>query len=301
MYTIGKREFLTACAALGLGMTAAQLAPAFAQHDSPASGGAGSKGPKRGRTAGTTRLFKAPEIYPNALAIGEEGLWIGQQKMFGAGARRAKAPEQKGPEKIWLMDWKGKLLKTVEHTAFNTSGLAYGGGILYPLGNADTLDGAFLIDAKSGKTLEHRALPLGGGGCHGGQFHDGKLWLVENRLNCLMRIDPKSWTPEWAMPIYSQTEETKRWHDMTFDDQGFLWLVTGNDSKSPLTGRAGLAKYNATTGECLEYVAFRPGTCDPHGLVFHNGKFISCDAGHHPGWTDQASKDTGWIFSIEIA
>ncbi len=57
---IGKREFLAAGAVLGLGLTAAQIAPAFAQHDSPASSGGGGKGPKRGRTARTTRLFKAP-------------------------------------------------------------------------------------------------------------------------------------------------------------------------------------------------------------------------------------------------
>ncbi len=216
--------------------------------------------------------------------------WRSAKSACGSASRRCSASARRGPrrrsrtapEKIWLFDWSGKLLKTVEHTAFNTSGLAYGNGILYPLGNDDVIDGAFLIEAKTGKTLEHRALPLGGGGCHGGQFHDGKLWLVENRLNCLMRVDPKSWTPEWAMPIYAETDDTRRWHDMTFDDDGFLWLVTGNDSKTPQTGKAGLAKYDATTGECLEVVSFAPGSCDPHGLVFHNGKFISCDAGHHP-------------------
>ena len=297
MYRIGKRQFLTAGAALGVTLTAAQLSPVFAQHDSPQSK---PSGPKRGRTAKTTRLFKAPEIYPNALAVGETGVWIGQQKMEGDAALRAKAPAQLGAEKIWLMDWSGNLLKTYEHTAFNTSGLAYGGGILYPLGNDDVIDGAFLIDADTGKTLEHRALPLGGGGCHGGKYHKGKLWLVENRLNCLMRVDPKTFAPEWAMPIYSETDDTRRWHDMTFDEEGFLWLVTGNDSKGPETGKAGLAKYNATTGQCLEVVSFAPGSCDPHGLDFHNGKFVSCDAGHHPGWADQASKDTGWIFSIDI-
>jgi len=301
MPKMGKREFLAASAALGLGLTAAGLAPAFAQHDSPASAGGGGKGPKRGRTARTTRMFKAPEIYPNALAVSEEGLWVGQQKMFGDGAARAKAPVQEGPEQIWLMDWSGKLLRTVDHTPFNTSGLAYGNGILYPLGNDDVIDGAYLIDARTGKTLEHRALPLGGGGCHGGQFYKGKLWLVENRLNCLMRVDPKTWIPDFAIPIYATSDDTTRWHDMTFDDAGFIWLVTGNDSKSPETGKAGLAKYDATTGQCLEVVSFAPGTCDPHGLVFHDGKLISCDAGHHPGWADQASKDTGWIFSIEIA
>jgi streptogramin lyase len=144
-------------------------------------------------------------------------------------------------------------------------------------------------------------MPLGGGGCHGGQWHEGKLWLVANRMNALIRVDPKTWTPEFGIPIYTGTPETLRWHDMTFDGQGNLWLITGNDSTNPESGRAGLARYDMTSGKCVEYVTFAPDSADPHGLGFHDGKLISTDAGHHPGWADQASKDAGWVFTIEIS
>jgi hypothetical protein len=47
-------------------------------------------------------------------------------------------------------------------------------------------------------------------------------------------------------------------------------------------------------------VDFAPDSCDPHGLVWHDGRLISCDAGIHPGWKGMESPHTGYIFSIEI-
>jgi len=46
---------------------------------------------------------------------------------------------------------------------------------------------------------------------------------------------------------------------------------------------------------------FASGSCDPHGLEFHNGTLISCDAGIHPGWPNGDSPHAGWVFKIEMA
>ena len=48
-------------------------------------------------------------------------------------------------------------------------------------------------------------------------------------------------------------------------------------------------------------VEFAPGSCDPHGLVWHDGRLVSCDAGIHPGWKGLESPHSGYIFSIDIA
>jgi hypothetical protein len=64
------------------------------------------------RKVRTTVLFKSPEGYPNALALAPEGLWIGEQKSDNA----------------CLVDWNGKLLKTVKTESKNTRGMAVGGG-----------------------------------------------------------------------------------------------------------------------------------------------------------------------------
>ena len=112
MDMIGRRQVLA-----GLGMMA--TSPALAQIQAPATGHAIIQ-----RRARTIKLFKAPEFYPNALAIPERsdaGIFIAQQKLKGIQAKGAGVPEQKGPEQVWLMDWNGKVLKTYASASQVTS------------------------------------------------------------------------------------------------------------------------------------------------------------------------------------
>lgn len=288
---ITKRGLFTAGIGLGAGLAfGSGILPALAQED----GGIAGKKILR-RMAKTTNMFRAPDFYPNGMQAGENGLWLGQQTVRGRMAEAAHMAPQSGPERAWLVDWDGKLQKTLEYDYVNTSGLAYGGGAVWAIG---TEGGVRQID-MNGKVTK-REIPLGGGTGHGGKWRDGKLWIVANRLSAMIRVDPKTWTAEYAMPISHDTPLTERWHDMAFDDNGDIWLVTGNDSKNYATGKAGLAKYDGKTGQVLELVSFLPGSGDPHGLEFHNGKLIACDAGHHPGWPDKDGPTAGWIFSIDF-
>jgi hypothetical protein len=290
-----KRDFLAAGLGLGAGLAAsAMLQPALGQQ-APASGAGG-----RGRSvpnlkATTTKLFKTPDTYPNALAIAPEGLWIGQQK-------NAAMQQSSGSlsEAAWLVDWNGKLLKTLQTNSRNTSGMAYGDNCVWMGANAAP-NGIFQVD-MSGKELSHRQIPMSlndqGGGCHGLQWHDGKLWIAALRLGGALRVDPKTWAPEVFIPI--QSPEKPRLHDITFDDNGDLWIITGTNSTGPQDAHAGLSKYDGKTGQLVMTVDFEPDACDPHGLVWHDGKLVSCDAGIHPGWPDKASPTYGWIFGIDI-
>jgi hypothetical protein len=81
-----RREFLTA--GLGLPITSAAIVLAQqggAAPDRAAGGGAGrGRGATPTKLAKTTRMFKSPGVYPNALAVMTDapgGLWIGQQKV----------------------------------------------------------------------------------------------------------------------------------------------------------------------------------------------------------------------------
>jgi hypothetical protein len=250
----------------------------------------------------TTKLFKAPPGYVNALAVAPEGLWLGQQKLSGKSAESYHLPQPTDlREAAWLVDWNGKLLKTVYTNSRNTSGMAYGNGCVWMMANQEP-EGVFQVDMNS-KQVSHRQIPLGlpgqdGGGSHGAQWHEGKLWIVANRPRLLLRVDPKTWAPEVAIPIYAPVDKP-RWHDMTFDADGNVWQVTGNDSTSYKEGRPGLVKYNGKTGAVLATYDFAAGSCDPHGLEFHNGGLVSCDAGIHPGWPNGDRPTSGWIFKIE--
>jgi len=294
---LNKREFF------GAAIGAAMATTAKAQPAAKLSYGPQKSVIPHGRVK-TTKLFKSPPGFVNALAVAPEGLWLGQQKLSGKAAQSYHLPEPADlHEAAWLVDWHGKLLKTVLTNSRNTSGMAYGNGCVWMMANQDP-EGVFQVDTNSHE-VSHRQIPLGlpgqdGGGSHGAQWHEGKLWIVANRPRLLLRVDPKSWAPEVAIPIYV-TEEKPRWHDMTFDAQGNIWQVTGNDSKSYKEGKAGLVKYDGKTGAVIGTYDFAPDSCDPHGLEFHDGSLISCDAGVHPGWPNYDSPSNGWIFKIELA
>jgi hypothetical protein len=255
-----RREFLTS---VGIGLLGTRLAGA------QTGGGAAAPKPTV-RRAKTTTLFKSPEGFPNAIAVTPEGLWIGEQKSDNA----------------CLVDWKGKLLKTVKTESKNTSGMGVGGGYIWMGANAAP-NGIFQTD-MNGKTISHRQIPLGGGGCHGVEYVDGKLYIAALRLRGILRVDPKTWTPEFLIP-YS----VPRAHGTAFHD-GAIWMVTGNEQG------AGLIKYDAETGRPLETVQFDQSDPDPHGLAWHDGALYSCDAGIHPGWPENKSPTHSYIFRIDL-
>jgi hypothetical protein len=139
-------------------------------------------------------------------------------------------------------------------------------------------------------------------------WHEGKLWIVANRLRGILRVDPTSWTPEFMIPI-----TTGRWHGIAWDDShpgGAIWMVTGSSDidryvmqsgKLHHTTTSGLVKYDVRTGELLETAEFLEGTADPHGLAMRNGKLISCDAGvGPPGFEGTGSPDAGYVFEINF-
>jgi len=291
-----KREFLLAGAAAATGSWRA----AFAQNvETPQQSARNRKIPNR--MVKTTKLFKAPPGYPNGLAVVPEGLWIGEQKMTGAQAIEFRVPAATDlTERAWLVDWNGKILKTVATQSRNTSGMAVGGGYVWMVANAPP-EGVFQVDMNS-KLISHRQIPLGpannGGGCHGALWQDGKLWIASLRLRGMLRVDPTTWQPEFMIPFY-QAPDRNRYHAMAWDN-GAMWQITGNASTTYAEGRPGLVKYDAATGAVLETADFLPNSCDPHGLAMHDGVMISCDAGIHPGWPGNDSPSTGWIFRIDF-
>ena len=301
---MNKREFLAASVGVGLGLgrgpTAfAQQRSAVPSRTNSVSGAFSRQIPTR--SAKTTKLFKSPSGFPNAIAVADEGLWIAEQKLSADLAAMFHVAEPKDlSECAWLVDWNGKLLKTVTTPSRNTSGMAYGGGYIWMCANQPP-NGVFQMDMNS-KVISHRQIPLGpandGGGCHGAMWHDGKLWIASLRLRGILRVDPTTWQPEYMIPFY-EAPDRNRYHAIAWDN-GAIWQVIGNDSNNYAEGRSGLVKYDAATGKVLERVDLVPDSADPHGLAMHNGQLIACDAGFHPGWRENESPTSGWIFRIDF-
>jgi len=287
------REFLVA--GLGLALTAATARSASI----PSYSDDRPQIPRR--EAKTRTLFNTPPGLPNALAATPEGLWIGEQKMSGALAKQYNVPDATDlREAAWLVDWNGQLLKTVMTQSRNTSGMAVGGGFIWMGAEfAAPFDGIYQT-TFDGKLVAQRQVPLGtaedGGGVHGALWHDGKLWLLANRLHAIMRIDVATWTADFLIPLSNLAD---RYHAIAWDN-GAIWAVTGNNSKSFKEATPGLQKYDATSGKLLKIVNFVPGSADPHGLTMHNDMLISCDAGIHPGWPNNDSPFHGTVFEIDL-
>lgn len=287
-----KREFLAA----SLGWASA-AAPAWTQVP--------AKAKTAKRMAKTRKLFKSPEGFANGIAATPEGLWIGEQKLIGDQAKAYGLPEPKTiTENAWLVDWKsGKVLKTVVTPCRNMSGMAVGGGYVWMVANAPP-QGVFQVDMNS-KLISHRQIPLGppgldGGGSHGAQWDNGKLWISSLRLRGNIRVDPKTWQADYMIPFYQQFPDRVRYHGIAIDNENTLWQVVGNNSKNFKEGTSALVRQDIATGKTLEVVDFVPGASDAHGLAFYNGKFYGCDAGIHPGWPNNDSPTAGWIFEIEF-
>ena len=137
--------------------------------------------------------------------------------------------------------------------------MAYGIGCLWMGANQDP-DGIFQVDMNSNQ-IAHRQIPLAlgsnGGGCHGVKWHDGKLWIAALRLGGILRVDPVTWAPEMLIRVSS--DDKPRLHDVAFDDDGNIWVVTGINSTSYATGQAGLNKYDGNTGHLMHDRRFRVG------------------------------------------
>src|SRR6516162_6636251 len=256
MTNVSKREFLAA--SIGVGVSLSAVRKALAQQDDVGSSRAEHAAPAgnqqvTSRRVKTSKLFKSPDGFPNAIAVTSEGLWIAEQKESGQGAAQYHLPEPKDlTEHAWLVDWKGKVLKTVATQSRNTSGMAVGGGYVWMCANAAP-EGVFQVDMNS-KQVSHHQIPLGpandGGGCHGALWHDGKLWIASLRLRGILRVDPKTWEPEFMIPFY-QAPGRVRYHAIAWDHET-IWQVVGNDSKSYAEYRPGLVRYEASTGKVLE-------------------------------------------------
>lgn len=267
-----RRDFIGT--GLGIGLAGAGLALGQ-QQPAGRAGGRGSAPPIPARKGKITKLFKSPEGYPNGIALAPNGWWIGEQKSDNA----------------VLVDWEGKLLKTVKTQSKNTSGIAFGDGYIWMGANAAP-NGILQTDLNS-KTITHRQIPLGGeqgGGCHGVLYQNGKLWIAALRLRGILRVDPKTWQPEYVIPY-----AVPRAHGVAWDN-GALWMVTGSTE-----GKAGLIKYDAASGRPLETVEFDDLYPDPHGLAIKDGVMYTTDAGIHPGWEDNISPTHGYICRIDIA
>jgi hypothetical protein len=306
-----KRKFLAAGFGAVLGAPAMAQKPVTDELGRTAASMHGKPVPRR--KAKTTQLFLTPPCWPNAIATDPDGrgFWVQQQR------------HDKGPESAWLLDPKGKVLHSVVTECVDCSGMTVGNGFVWSGANGASVhnppnppvEGVFQTD-MNGKTVSHRQIPFGpknnGGSCHGLAWENvdgGRLWIQSNRLESLVRMNPKTWECDYQFPA----AHVDRLHGIEVDGN-FIWQVYGTqDPKRPgYDGYTpGLIKYDIATGAPVEFVDFVPGSCDMHDVCVRDGQLFGVDAGEHPGWPIDAkyarpgfpelnSPSGGYVFRIDI-
>lgn len=232
------------------------------------------------RKGKVTKLFKSPDGNPNALETTPEGLWIGEQCT----------------DRAYLVDWNGKVLRKVETEASNTSGIAFGAGSLWmgSNGNAigreprptDSPTGAIVrVDPMTGKTLARHPVP-GGGGVHGLEFADGKLWITSLRIRKLSQVNPETFELTHQIPV-----TLDRAHGLAWDPPA-IWCMFSNDRV--------IHKIDARDGRVLEVITLTPEDPDPHGMCLYRGKLYYCDAGIAPGAKPTGSPSAGYVCRVDV-
>ncbi len=233
------------------------------------------------RQAKVVKLFRAPEPHPNGLETSREGLWIADQVT----------------DRAHLVDWSGKLLRTVETESSNTSGIAFGGGFLWMAANGaathrpakptDAKPGGgevIKVDPATGKTLARYPIP-GGGGVHGLEFADGKLWLTSLKIQKLSQVDPADFRLLHQIPVHLSRAHGLAW------DRGAIWCMHSNDRV--------IHKLDARDGRLLVVIALTKDDPDPHGMCLYRGHLYYCDAGIAPGGKDTGSAGAGYVCRID--
>jgi streptogramin lyase len=256
---IRRREFIETASAMVAGMAATRSASS--QEGAPASG----ETPVPTRQARVERLFKAPDIHPNALEAATDGLWIGDQVS----------------ERVFKVDWQtGKVLFELQTESHNTSGLAVGGGYLWlnanggvsgrrPARPQDKPFGEIIqTDMKTGKAVNVYRPPWRGG-MHGNVWVEETrtLWTVALNINALVELDTKdNFRILRIIPVKGDRPHGLDW------DNGSIWCLFAGDRL--------IQKLDPDSGRVLEIVKLSPTTDpDPHGMCIRDGYMYYCDAG----------------------
>ncbi len=231
------------------------------------------------RAAKVTKLFKSPDGHPNGLETAREGFWIGEQVTDAA----------------HLVDFHGKLLRSVPTESSNTSGIAFGGGFLWIAANGhaigrdkrptDATTGEVIqADPETGRTVKRHPVP-GGGGVHGLEYAEKTLWVTSLKLQKLSQVDPDGFRVLHQIPV-----PLGRAHGLAWDPPG-IWCIFSNDRV--------ILKLHAGDGRVLERITLAKDDPDPHGMCLYAGHLYYCDADIAPAGVSNNSAYAGYVCRID--
>lgn len=221
------------------------------------------------------KVFRSPYSVPNGLQVTDEGLWIVDQI-----TDRVALVEISADADYTVP----KLIRDIPSESSNTSGMAYGEGVLWlaangpgerwrPVRDTDAKPGVseiFKVDPDTGKTLGRYPIP-DGGGTHGVEYdhHDeGHLWVQTLRDQVTHKVRISDWSVQKTLPLpYGRGHGTVRVEDG-------LWVTHTSDRL--------IVKLDLEDGTPIAQIEVPEDCPEPHGLSIYGDDFLYCDAAS--GW-----------------
>ena len=132
----------------------------------------------------TVKQIETPCEMPNGLQWTDEGLLVMDQKT----------------DNVYVVDETGKLLRTIPTPTANGSGITVGGGFLWTASNGNSvsrpsrstdtgLGYIYKLDLQTGQPVDRFRTP-DGGGIHGIEWDDGKIWVTAFQPTAIYLMDP---------------------------------------------------------------------------------------------------------------
>jgi hypothetical protein len=221
----------------------------------------------------TQKEMGTPCQMPNGLQWTDEGLFVMDQLT----------------DNVYLLDERGRVLRTIHTVTENGSGITVGGGYIWTASNGRTvsrpyrstdthLGYIYKLDMKTGEAVDRFRTP-DGGGLHGLEWDNGLLWVTQFNPKALVLVDPK----KGFRVIHKFEVDLPRAHGLARDGAG-IWCA--------FTGIRTIVKYNVETGREMDRIQIGDDGPYPHGLSINDGVLWYCDAdfpkdrGTSRGWPE---------------
>ena len=212
----------------------------------------------------TIEQFSTPCEMPNGLQWTDEGLFIMDQKT----------------DNVYVVSEAGDIIRIIYTPTANGSGITVGDGYLWTASNGhsastpkrstDTgLGFIYKLDLMTGEPIDRFRTP-DGGGIHGIEWDNGKIWITAFNPTALYLVDSKDFSIIKKIPV-----TLPRLHGLAKVDDG-IWCAHTTDNV--------IIKYCTNSGEEKETITLDEGDAYIHGLSIKNGELWYSDsnfAGKH--------------------
>ncbi len=205
------------------------------------------------------KQINPPCEMPNGLQWTDEGLFVMDQKT----------------DNVYVVNETGEVSRVIYTPTANGSGITVGGGFLWTASNGESasrpkrstdtgLGYVYKLDLQTGEAIDRFRTP-DGGGIHGIEWDDGKIWITAFNPLAIFLVDPS----DKYKIVHKFRVQLPRLHGLARVEDG-IWCAHTTDNV--------IVKYDVDTGGEKDRITMDPEDAYVHGLSIKDGELWYGDA-----------------------